>query len=45
MVVCIHSLAFKLLELYRQANKTCQETCRGKMFVCTGLKGRSDGLN
>ena len=41
MVVCIHSLAFKLLELYRQANKTCQ----GKMFVCTGLKGRSDGLN
>ena len=27
MVAQIDSVAFKLLELYRRANKTCQETC------------------
>ena len=37
MVVQIDSVAFKLLELYRRANKTCQETFQGKLLVCTGL--------
>ena len=27
----------KLLELYIRVNKTCQETCEGKVLVCTGL--------
>ena len=37
MVVSTDSVVFKLLELYRRANRTCQETCRGKLLVCTGL--------
>ena len=36
MVVWTDSVVFKLLELYRRANN-CQETCQGKLFVCTGL--------
>ena len=41
MVVSTDSVVFKLLELYRRANRTCQKTCQGKLFVCTGLKCES----
>ena len=34
MVVSVDSVVFKLLEQYRRANKTCQETCQvGKLLV------------
>ena len=29
------SVVFKLLQVYRRANKICQETCQGKLLVCT----------
>ena len=38
MFVSTVAVAFKLLELYRRANKTCQETCQGKLLVCAGLQ-------
>ena len=37
MDVSLDSVVFKLLELYRRANKSCQETCQGKLLVCIGL--------
>ena len=39
MVVYIDSVAFKLLELYRRANKTCQETWLGNKENCSFVRG------
>ena len=40
MVVSTDSVGFELLEPYRQACKTCEETGQGKLLVCAGLKQR-----
>ena len=40
MVVSTDSVV--LLKLYRRTNKTCQETCEGKLLVSTGLKTAID---
>ena len=37
MVVPTDLIVFKLLELYRRANKTCQETSQGKLLSVQGF--------